>query len=350
VDYAAFLQAAQRGQPPPLALLHGPDEQLLDDALELLLKGLFTDASEVALGREVLEGGEVSVETVVRSAMTLPFMTSRRLVIVRRAQALNAKGAETLTAYARDPNPSTCLLLLADEGLAASRERRSDHWLLGAVPAAAVVTLPQRSGRGLTDWLKQRAAAEDLVVTDDAARLLVQWVGEDGVEAVVILAIDDMKETDKYEKFLRPILERLKQIDDRAPVSIMTCKIDICIAQFFNQFVYIFRQVFFIITIFKLARFSNTRQVWCDDGKMFGKYRHYSGPHKPVLPKARTGSISKSTPPSSPPKAPPSGPPLSTYFSCLKLTTPFPPSPACTITSTLSTNILYRLQSSNRSV
>ena len=180
MDYAAFLQAAQRGQPPPLALLHGPDEQLLDDALELLLKGLFTDASEVALGREVLEGGEVSVETVVRSAMTLPFMTSRRLVIVRRAQALNAKGAETLTAYARDPNPSTCLLLLADEGLAASRERRSDHWLLGALPPAALVGLPLRKGRAMEDWLKQRAAAEGLVLTDDAARQLVQWVGEDG--------------------------------------------------------------------------------------------------------------------------------------------------------------------------
>jgi hypothetical protein len=149
VDYAAFLQAAQRGQPPPLALLHGADEQLLDDALGLVLKGLFTDASEIALGREVLEGGEVSVETVVRSAMTLPFMTSRRLVIVRRAQALNARGAEELTAYARDPNPSTALLLLADEGLAASRDRR-DHWLLGALPAAAVVGLPVRKGRALT--------------------------------------------------------------------------------------------------------------------------------------------------------------------------------------------------------
>jgi len=179
VDYAAFLQAAQRGQPPPLALLHGADEQLLDDALGLVLKGLFTDASEVALGREVLEGGEVSVETVVRSAMTLPFMTSRRLVIVRRAQALNARGTEELTAYARDPNPSTALLLLADEGLAASRDRR-DHWLLGALPSAAVVALPVRKGRAMEDWLKQRAAADGLVVTDDAARQLVQWVGEDG--------------------------------------------------------------------------------------------------------------------------------------------------------------------------
>jgi hypothetical protein len=53
-----------------------------------------------------------------------------------------------------------------------------------------------------------------------------QWVGEEGVEAVVILAIDDMKDPKKYETFLRPILNRLKKIDNRAPVSIMTCSVD----------------------------------------------------------------------------------------------------------------------------
>jgi putative membrane-bound dehydrogenase-like protein len=52
-----------------------------------------------------------------------------------------------------------------------------------------------------------------------------QWVGEDGVEAVVTLGIDDMREAPKYEQFLRPILERLKAIDGRAPVSILTCRI-----------------------------------------------------------------------------------------------------------------------------
>jgi len=52
-----------------------------------------------------------------------------------------------------------------------------------------------------------------------------QWVGEEGVECVVILAIDDMREPGKYETFLRPILERLKKIDGRAPVSIMTCSV-----------------------------------------------------------------------------------------------------------------------------
>jgi putative membrane-bound dehydrogenase-like protein len=53
-----------------------------------------------------------------------------------------------------------------------------------------------------------------------------QWVGEPGVEAVVVLAIDDMREPARYEAFLRPILNRLKVIDGRAPLSIMTNQVD----------------------------------------------------------------------------------------------------------------------------
>ena len=53
-----------------------------------------------------------------------------------------------------------------------------------------------------------------------------QWVGEPDVDAVVVLAIDDMRDTAKYEQYLRPILDRLKQIDGRAPVSIMTNTVD----------------------------------------------------------------------------------------------------------------------------
>ena len=53
-----------------------------------------------------------------------------------------------------------------------------------------------------------------------------QWIGEDGVDAVVILSIDDMRNSATYESYLRPILERLKQIDGRAPISIFTNSIE----------------------------------------------------------------------------------------------------------------------------
>ena len=53
-----------------------------------------------------------------------------------------------------------------------------------------------------------------------------QWVGEREVEAVIILAIDDMREPPKYESFLRPVLGRLRQIEGRAPVSIFCNQLD----------------------------------------------------------------------------------------------------------------------------
>ena len=53
-----------------------------------------------------------------------------------------------------------------------------------------------------------------------------QWVGQPGVEAVIVLAIDDLRDVAKYENFLRPILDRLEAIDGRAPISLMTNQVD----------------------------------------------------------------------------------------------------------------------------
>ena len=50
-----------------------------------------------------------------------------------------------------------------------------------------------------------------------------QWIGEEGVEAVIVLAIDDMSgDGQRFRDYLTPIIERLKVIDGRGAVSI-TC-------------------------------------------------------------------------------------------------------------------------------
>jgi DNA polymerase-3 subunit delta len=180
LDSTGFLRLAERGELPPVLLLHGPDAQLLDDALALVTRGLFPDPSSAALGREVLDGYQSDVQAVVTSAMTLPLLGGVRLVVVRHAQALVPRSAAALGAYARDPNPATRLVLLADEGLRVSRDRRADHWLVQTVPAAAIVDLPAHHGRELSGWLRGRAAAEGLQVSEEAAKLLLEWAGEDG--------------------------------------------------------------------------------------------------------------------------------------------------------------------------
>jgi DNA polymerase-3 subunit delta len=159
--------------------VHGSDTQLLDDTLAAVTRGLCTDANAAIFDREILDGREVTAAVAVQSAMIMPVMAPRRLVAVRHGQALASKGGEALRDYCARPNPSACLLLLADEPLGAARDRK-DHWLLGAVPAGVTVALPSRQGPALEQWLRRRAAAEGLTVSEEAARLLVQWVGDDG--------------------------------------------------------------------------------------------------------------------------------------------------------------------------
>jgi hypothetical protein len=98
------------------------------------------------------------------------------------------------------------------------------RWAFGLVLAfLASSTASAGNGNRLT-YLDE---SDPYYVSRRFPRLITpQWVGEEGVEAVVVLAIDDMRDPEKYEQFLRPILQRLNRIDGRAAVSIMTNKID----------------------------------------------------------------------------------------------------------------------------
>ena len=83
---------------------------------------------------------------------------------------------------------------------------------------------PERTGGNRLTYLDEN---DPFYVGNKFPKLTTpQWVGEEGVDAVVILAIDDMTEPARWEGFLRPILDRLRQIDGRAPVSIMTVKVN----------------------------------------------------------------------------------------------------------------------------
>jgi DNA polymerase-3 subunit delta len=179
VDHGAFLRQAERGQLAPVVLVHGADVQLLDDVLGVVTRTLFPDPAHAAFDREGFDGRETDAETILSAARTLPVLAAVRLVIVRHAQALPPKAADAVARYVKAPNPAAVLLLLADDDLRPARDRKSAHWLLEVVPAGAVVEPVSRRGRGVEEWLRQRAAVEGLTVSAEAARLLVDAVGED---------------------------------------------------------------------------------------------------------------------------------------------------------------------------
>ncbi|MCC6154441.1 MAG: dehydrogenase, partial [Candidatus Hydrogenedentes bacterium] len=63
--------------------------------------------------------------------------------------------------------------------------------------------------------------------TRDFPKLITpQWIGEPGVDAAIILSIDDMRDPKKYEAYLRPIINKLKELYGTASMSIMACNVD----------------------------------------------------------------------------------------------------------------------------
>ena len=114
MDLAGFVKAADAGQAPPVALLHGPEPFLLDDAIARLTLAMFPGQTELSLVREILDARAAGADGIVQSALMLPWLGECRLVVARGVEALAAKSAEPLAAYVKAPNPSTVLILLAD--------------------------------------------------------------------------------------------------------------------------------------------------------------------------------------------------------------------------------------------
>jgi DNA polymerase-3 subunit delta len=178
VDLAGFVKGADAGRAAPVTLLHGSEPFLLDDAVARLGRAMFPGQTDLSLVREILDARAVGADGIAQSALMLPWLGDRRLVVARGVDGLAARAAESLAAYVKDPNPSTVLVLVAETLLEPS------HWLLRAVPAAAVVMAPAPTGRSLAGWLRGHAQARGYALDEDAAAMLVELSGDDLTQLV----------------------------------------------------------------------------------------------------------------------------------------------------------------------
>ncbi|MAG93455.1 MAG: dehydrogenase [Planctomycetaceae bacterium] len=97
--------------------------------------------------------------------------------------------------------------------------------LIFVVLSVGIVASPSSAAEG--NRLTYLDGSDPYYVSGTFAKLVApQWVGEEGVEAVVVLAIDDMNKPEPWVSFLEPTMRRLKEIYGYAPLSIMTTRID----------------------------------------------------------------------------------------------------------------------------
>jgi DNA polymerase-3 subunit delta len=101
-------------------------------------------------------------------------MSEKRLVIAKEIDAFKAGDLEELVSYLNDPSPSTCLVLVSNQG------RYEKKPVVAAVEAHGAVTrfFPLLD-REIITWIEEWARARGLSVKRDAAQYLWQAIGND---------------------------------------------------------------------------------------------------------------------------------------------------------------------------
>jgi DNA polymerase-3 subunit delta len=155
-------------------LLTGDDESVLRAAVSELVHELVGDG-ERSLMVDEFDGDDVEVRSVVDAAQTPPFLTARRVVVVRDVGRFTADELAPLVAYLADPLATTELVLVGGGG-------RLPKTLTDAVKAAGADvrnTTPPSRARDRQAWIAAEAAAAGVKLAPAAATAIAERLGED---------------------------------------------------------------------------------------------------------------------------------------------------------------------------
>ena len=170
-----LLRAIERGDIAPLYCLHGPERYLVDRCVAALRRKILgSSAGDTSgLNYELFDLKEVALIEVLATARTLPMFAKQRLVIARGLEQVKADSLEPLTAYAAHPNPSTCLVLLAEKIDGRLRA------FLALRKAGFLHEFARLKDRDLGPFIAREGKIRGVAMDSDAAEALANAAGPD---------------------------------------------------------------------------------------------------------------------------------------------------------------------------
>jgi len=151
----------------PVYLITGGDRPKIQRALRRLRDRIGEDATEL------LSAHEASGDDAVAACNSLGLLGGGgRLVIVEDVDRWKAADTKAVAAYLASPAPDTVLALVA-------AEMKKDSALAKACAKAGDLLVYDVVKRRLSDWVTRQFADRSVSVDPEAARLLIEVVGED---------------------------------------------------------------------------------------------------------------------------------------------------------------------------
>jgi DNA polymerase-3 subunit delta len=168
-----IIAAVARGEIAPVYCLSG-ERYLVDAAATAIRAAVLAEAGAgAAFNNDVFDLKEKGLAGALATARTLPMMARRRLVVGKAVDEVKAADLEPLVDYAEDPNPATCLVLVADKvdvrfkAFQVLKKRGYLH------------VFPPLRDQALAGWIRGEARARKLTIAADAAEALATAAGPD---------------------------------------------------------------------------------------------------------------------------------------------------------------------------
>lgn len=151
----------------------GPDEQKRSRAIDKLKSRLNQSFITFNLD-EIMVGSELTPESVITSAQTLPMGDFRRIVVIDDAAKLPKAVSEALIEYLKNPNPSTTLLLSAKTLAKSTRLYKA----IAALGEQAIIDCAALSRKQLPSYVQRLGQKYGLQIPSNAANELISRVGD----------------------------------------------------------------------------------------------------------------------------------------------------------------------------
>ncbi len=154
-------------------LFIGNDSYSKEQAVKKIERS-FLDSSSREFDYKVFDGANTEARDILDYVSTIPFLASKKLVVVRNFEKLSAQDGERIIAYIKNPVKSTCLVLdVEDDSILKQYPQISRYVVLSRF---AILTDPQFHARA-KEILLQAPGCKD--ISSDASMALKELYGDD---------------------------------------------------------------------------------------------------------------------------------------------------------------------------
>ena len=157
----------------PIYVIHGKDRRMSADKLDEILEEVLKDCDrQVSLSS--YDADQVDLPEVLDGLRTIPFLSPRRVILIRDAEDFISEHRQNLEKYLENPSPTGVLILVAQSFPKTTRlaKRTLDIGMIHSCEPVKAYALPGY----VANYARKKF---DLRLNTPAAELLVQLAGED---------------------------------------------------------------------------------------------------------------------------------------------------------------------------